>query len=148
MASHGMPFNMVRIRKLPIAGGSRDSAMSEPIRRVIFSPYGRRTGPHFALTLWDTGRTENHGFMSGKNILRYRLSTRGRPLFQGENFACSPLHAIDSDATVRAIMGFLTLRPGDTDAEYFTDYTPAQTTFCEQHAEYLAYEVMNRFGED
>jgi hypothetical protein len=87
----------------------------------------------------------------GKCQLGYRLNevndSRRRTLFEGEDFCCSPLHAIDSDETVGALLGFLTLRPGDTDAEYFADYTPQQLEFCAQHAETLAWEAEVRFGE-
>lgn len=57
-------------------------------------------------------------------------------------------HATNSDAAVRNVMGWLTLRPGDTDSEYFAAYTPEQLAFCESHAETLSCEVMYRFGED
>jgi hypothetical protein len=36
------------------------------------------------------------------------------------------LHADDSLETVASLLTFLTLRPGDTDADYFAGYTPAQ----------------------
>ena len=45
-------------------------------------------------------------------------------------------------------MGFLTLRPGDTDPEYFENYTQEQKEFADQHAEALAVAVMDRFGEE
>src|SRR5262245_31662472 len=96
--------------------------MKDIIRRCLFRPY--RKGPTFSLTMWDTGR------FGGKWLLGYRLTMRenGRRtvLFQGEDFGCSPMHAIDSDASVEALMGFLTLRPGDTDREYFKSYTQDQ----------------------
>ena len=131
------------------------------LRRVRFSPYRKGMGPTFALTTWDTGRS---GY-GGKWIVGYRLEMRehyntigGRilkkwrstppvTLFEGEDCGCSPLHSIDSDETVAGIMSFLTCRPGDTDAEYFADYTPAQLDYCSQHAESLACEVSNRFPE-
>lgn len=69
-------------------------------------------------------------------------------LFEGEDLGCSPMHAIDSDESVAALMGFLTLRPGDTDAEYFENYTPEQMEFCQQHAESLSCEVQARFGDE
>jgi len=47
-------------------------------------------------------------------------------IFEGRDFRPSPLHAWDSDATVAAIMGFLTLRLGDTDREYFENYSAEQ----------------------
>ena len=114
------------------------------IRTVRFSPYRKGHGPTFTLTLSETGRLD----ALGKWILDYRLTSQGRILFSGQDFACSPLHATDSDETVRALMGFLTLRPGDTDTEYFKDYTPKQLEFAEHHAESLAAEVDSRFGED
>ncbi len=120
--------------------------MREVIRRVRFVPYRNGMGPRFALTVWDTGRTNGR-----KCQLGYRLNqidgNRRWTLFEGEDFGCSPLHAIDSDETVESLMGFLTLRPGDTDAEYFADHTPEQLRFCEQHAEALGSEVETRFGE-
>ena len=68
-------------------------------------------------------------------------------IFEGEDFGCSPLHASDSDDTIAAIMSFLTMRPGDTDAEFFERYSTAQHEFCEQHAEALACHVLDRFGD-
>lgn len=84
-----------------------------------------RTAKHrYTLTLWDTYKRDHHG----KTILRYAFKRVGdrKPIFAGEDFACSPMHAIDSDACYNALMGFLTLRLGDTDAEYFDGYTPEQ----------------------
>jgi hypothetical protein len=120
--------------------------MREVIRRVRLAPYRKGMGPRFALTVWDTGR-----IVGGKCQLGYRLNevngNRRSTLFEGEDFRCSPLHAIASDETMGALLGFLTLRPGDTDPEYFADYTPQQLEFCDQHAESLAWEVEVRFGE-
>ena len=115
------------------------------IRRCIFRPYLKGHGPTFSLTLWDTGR--NHP--RGTSLLGYRLvMTEGKKrtvLFEGEDFSHSPMDATDSDETVKEIMGFLTLKQGDTDREYFDGYTPDRLSFCSQHAEYLEYEVTNRF---
>lgn len=118
------------------------------LRRVRFSPYRKGVGPTFTLTTWYTGRT---GY-GGKSMVGYRLTmrvpgTRPVELFAGEDFGCSPLHCVDSDETIAGIMGFLTCRPGDTDKEYFSEYTPAQLDFCSSHAESLSCEVSNRFGD-
>lgn len=115
----------------------------EFIRRCIFKPYLKGQGPTFILTLWDINRRDH----LGKNMLKYRLNMGRKTLFQGEDFACSPMDAIDSDACVNSIMGFLTLRPGDTDQDYFYNYTLEQREFCEQHAENLSYAVLDRLGE-
>jgi hypothetical protein len=113
----------------------------DTLRSCIFRPYRKGTGPVFGLTIWDTGRMRGPGHCA----LGYRLTRNGRAIFEAEDFGSSPMHAIDSDDTVAALMSFLTLRPGDTDAEYFTDYTPAQMDFCEQHAEALRCCVADRF---
>jgi hypothetical protein len=68
-------------------------------------------------------------------------------LFEGTDFAGSPMHADDSDDTIRSLMTFLTLKPGDTDADYFEGYTDAQRDYCSAHAEALSMEVTNRYGE-
>ncbi len=104
-----------------------------PMRLCHFRPYRKGHGPTFTLAMYEP--------MSRYHI-PYRLTMReGRTrtvLFEGDDFGPSPLHAIDSDASVRALMGFLTLRPGDTDAEYFDDYTDTQRDYCAQHAESLS----------
>jgi hypothetical protein len=40
----------------------------------------------------------------------------------------------DNENVIEAIMGFVTLRPGDTDAEHFDNYTPEQLAFCHSAA--------------
>lgn len=117
--------------------------LHEKIRRCIFRPYRKGYGPTFCLTLYDTGETRD-----GKWRLAYRLTSGRKTIFEGDDFYFSPLHAIDSDSTVASLMGFLTLRPGDTDREYFENYTPTQLEFCEQHAEALGCAVCDRFGYD
>lgn len=113
------------------------------IRRCVFRPFRKGRGPVFALTLWETGRTCN----TGQTKLRYRLTMDSRTLFEGDDYGCSPMHCIDSDASVEGIMGFLTVRPGDTDPEFFKDYAPAQLEYCQRYAEALSCEVQARFGE-
>jgi hypothetical protein len=118
------------------------------IRQCIFTPYRKGMGPRFVLNLYDTNSTG----WGGKSRLRYELrqiDVNGKytTLFEGSDFRCSPLHGIDSDDTIKSLMGFLTLRPGDTDQEYFDDYTPEQLKYCSQHAESLSFEVYSKFGE-
>ena len=97
----------------------------------------------------DTGRFGGHAELCRcfSHALRVAEAERerSRTVFEGEDFSPSPLHAIDSDEAVAALMGFLTLRPGDTDREYFAEYTPEQLEFADQHAEALACEVGVRF---
>ena len=121
------------------------SFQREPLRRYTFRPYLPGRGPRFILRTWWTHYRDSRG----QEVLGYELVQReaGKSvvLFTGEDFATSPLHAIDSVATAESLMGFLTLRPKDTDAEYFSDYTPEQLDFCSAHAESLSAEVHTRW---
>jgi len=63
-------------------------------------------------------------------------------LFEGADFAGSPMVADDSDACLATLLTFLTLRPGDTDRDYFDDYTPEQLDWTQDYAcEALGCEV-------
>ena len=122
--------------------------MTSILRRVRFAPYRKGHGPTFALTMWDSGRTDSRG----QTVITYRLNMiadgKAVCLFHGSDFSCSPMYADDSDASVRSLMTFLTLRPGDTDADYFEAYTEAQLDYCREHAESLAWCVECRYGEE
>lgn len=86
-------------------------------------------------------RTYYAGFdsFSGKTRIGYTFGRVGEsPIFAGEDFYASPLHADDSDDTIRSLLGFLTLRPGDTDYDYFDGYTPEQIAFRDSDAETVA----------
>ncbi|MBO1318312.1 hypothetical protein [Acanthopleuribacter pedis] len=90
----------------------------------------------FRLEVFDTHQTRN-----GKNRLAYRLFDRHFdeiPIFEGDDFCASPLDAIDSEATIAALLNFLSLRPGDTDETYFDDYSARQREWCDLRAEALA----------
>lgn len=104
------------------------------LRNVTLRPY-RDQSISFTLNTFDSGRTDN----LGKSILEYRFQgPDGKIIFEGADFHCSPMHAIDSDAAVRALLSFLTMQPGDTDAEYFESYTQEQLDFASEHAEALS----------
>ncbi len=85
----------------------------------------RKSG--FTLRMWDTGTRD----WRGQTRISYELKDSHRVIFAGDDFGCSPMHADDSLASVAALLGFLTLRPGDTDREYFDKYTPNQMEWCE-----------------
>ena len=68
----------------------------------------------------------SHKSHDGRDRLAYRLLDEGKVIFEGDEFGPSPSFAWDSDDSVMALLSFLTLQPGDTDEEYFQDYTPEQ----------------------
>jgi len=132
-------------------GANMNTTDRDILRRCRFAPYRKGMGPKFYLTTWDTGRQDQRG----QTIIGYRLLVTQAEypslyvvVFEAEDFAGSPMHADDSDECVRSLMTFLTLCPGDTDADYFENYTDDQRAFCAQHAEALSMYVMNRFGEE
>lgn len=89
----------------------------------------------YRLTTWATSRRD----WRGQTTIGYRLTPpEGVAVFEGEDFHGSPLHADDSDETLASLMGFLTLRPGDVDREYFRNYTPEQMDFARGAAEGLS----------
>ena len=99
----------------------------------------------FHLDLFDTNRRDS----LGKSVLKYRFydtefprdEALGHLIFEGEDFACAPSHAVDSDATVASLLSFLSLREGDTDCDYFNSYTTRQRVWRDLRAEALSLLV-------
>jgi hypothetical protein len=98
----------------------------------------------FRLELFDTYRTDRYG----KSVLGYEFYDNGALIFEGEDFHTSPLYCIDGDETVAGLLAFLSLRPGDTDREWFEGYTPEQRAWVEsgraQELGYLQSELEER----
>lgn len=118
------------------------------LRHCIFQP--PCTSPRYHLWTYDTGDTMGTGQHRIAYVLKaYHRNHKGKlwreTLFAGEDFGTPGV--IDSDDCVAGIMGFLTLQPGDTDKEYFADYSERQKNFARGDAEYLGYEVIQRYGE-
>jgi predicted RNA-binding Zn-ribbon protein involved in translation (DUF1610 family) len=111
-------------------------------RTVRFTPYSKGNGPSFTLRLAWGGRCDS----AGRCILTYRLTSERRVIFEGSDYCAHVRDSLETDdSLVEGIMTFLTLRPGDTDEEYFRDYTPEQLAFCDAHAETLHCEMGARF---
>ena len=91
----------------------------------------------FRLELFDTYRTDSYG----KCVLAFKFYHDDELIFEGDDFHASPLHAIDSDQTVGGLLNFLSLRPGDTDQEYFEGYSTRQMEWCRAHGEALSWHV-------
>ncbi len=87
----------------------------------------------FRLELYDTCQTA-----WGKSRLAYQFFHGEEQIFEGDDFGASPLHSIDGPETVKGLLTFLSLKPGDTDEEYFDSYTPRQLEWCQAHGETLS----------
>lgn len=109
-------------------------------------------GYRYTLTMTDSGTYDARGQTRIGYVLKVKAPESGRKaytvLFRGDDFSGSPMHADDSDETVAGLFGFLTLKPGDTDQDYFESYSVAQLAWAESHAEALQLACMDRFGED
>lgn len=116
--------------------------MTDWFRTVRFTPYCKGHGPSFTLRMAWTGRCDS----AGRCVISYRLNSEGRTLFEGSDYAAHVHDSLETDdSLVEGLMTFLTLRPGDTDEEYFANYTPEQLAFCDAHAETLQCEMGHRF---
>jgi hypothetical protein len=127
------------------------------LRKCRFQPYRKGAGPVFSLVMWDTHRSDNRGC----TVIGYRLTAKAtqdprypdhkpgkrETVFEGENYSVGMGTADDSDAAVAGLMGFLCLRRGDTDEDYFKDETGLQRWFRESHAEALQMVCLDRFGD-
>lgn len=88
------------------------------------------TDRKWQLRTWDTNKRD----WRGQTQIGYEfINPDGVVLFTGEDFAGSPMDADDADETLRALLTFLTLKPGDTDREYFDSYNEAQRDFAESY---------------
>jgi len=78
---------------------------------------------------------------------RYELTAGAEVIFTGDDLGSSA-DGCSTDQAARSALSFLTLRPGDTDADYFNDYTPAQQAWRDAHAEALAMALYTEHGEE
>jgi hypothetical protein len=78
----------------------------------------------YRLTVWESEKRQPR---NGHPFLGYIFrDPSGMVLFSGEDYGPSPMDAQDSDASLRGLVTFLTIRPGDTDDEYFAKYDRTQ----------------------
>jgi len=110
--------------------GDYDAEWPEPTRHILLD----LSDGKYELKTWDTGNR----YDTGQWKIRYEFKKEdGDIIFHGSDCGCSPMHATDSDDCLRGLLGFLSLKPGDTDDEYFEDYTKEQMEFAENNGEEL-----------
>lgn len=74
-------------------------------------------------------------YRGGPNVEYYAFRD-GKVLFHGDDYKPAPAHSVDGIESMIDLLGFLTSQPGDTDREYFKNYTAEQmewstSTECE-----------------
>ncbi|MFE3452476.1 hypothetical protein ACFXJ8_26495 [Nonomuraea sp. NPDC059194] len=93
------------------------------------------------LELWPAGRTED-----GRIRWHYRLSRKNRTIFAASDITSgvgAVLTAAELISAARTVLSYLTLRPGDTDREYFDVYTRTQLDWRDEFAEDLSLYAMD-----
>lgn len=78
-----------------------------------------------SVRLFDHYKYSGSGLL-GRSMLSYVLRSGDQAVFYGDDYGPSPLHAHDSIDAIYGLLSFLTIQPGDTDAEYFEGYTDLQ----------------------
>jgi len=86
----------------------------------------------------------------GKYQINYTFRQNNAVLFTGNDFHCPGFYNPVGKQSAMSLMGFLTLKDGDTDAEYFDNYTPEQIAFSEswdcEELSSIVYDYDNRKG--
>lgn len=92
----------------------------------------------------------NKRMKTGQIKVAYEFKTpEGETLFKGEDLGASPLHAPESLDSAKALLNFLTLKPGDTDEDYFDSYTARQMEFANSiECENLQIFAMEDYDEN
>lgn len=82
------------------------------------------------LWTWDTGRR----FGTGQCRVGRRFIVAGEIIFEDEECGVAPSDPVDSDDALVGILSWCCLKPGDTDADFFEEYTPEQLAWAESDA--------------
>ena len=107
-----------------------------------------------SVTAWDGGMLPPRGHT--RLDVRARLTwedgtgkRKGRTVFnRGDTWCGLPSgHTTDGDDAKELVLSLLSMKPGDTDADYFARYTPEQLEFAESHGEELSFIKVERYGE-
>lgn len=117
--------------------------MKKISHKIHFRPFLKGMGPEFRLILFNYPLTYD-GTMSYK--LDMNENDKWVELFSGHEY-CPKSCLNNKNDLIEDIMSWLTLRPGDTDSDYFKDYTELQLEYCKKYAETLYAEVLDRFGD-
>ena len=80
-----------------------------------------------------------------KDSFKYEFYVNDKLIFSGNDYCPSPMWIPKNGwydtlpmKAVKDLLAFLTLQPGDTDPDYFKDYTKEQLEFCQSD---LAEEI-------
>ena len=121
-----------------------------------------RDDPNFLFTLHvptSEGKVVIHAYENpsraadrryGHTYVDLHVRMKGEDVFpRGSLWVGIPSHAsIDGKYAQEAALSCVCMKPGDTDADYFKDYTDAQREFAESLGEEMYMYKLHRFGEE
>lgn len=91
-----------------------------------------------------------HRWTTGHTTIDLQLVHCGRELWaRGSTTVGTPAHvSVDGESAKALALSLFALKPGDTDREFFDDYTPEQLEFAGRFGEEISMIQLDRFGED
>jgi hypothetical protein len=112
--------------------------------------------PTLAIQAYDANRTDphtGHQYIDVRARLYYTDDASGkrryRTIFKRGATWCGVNRwtSLDGKEARELVLSLLSMKPGDTDPEYFASYTPAQLAFASRYGEELDMVRMDRFGD-
>lgn len=91
---------------------------------------------------------QRYRFTTGHTTLHLQASFQGQELWKrGSTSVGIPAHqCIDGKEAKECALSLFALKPGDTDEEFFAEYTPEQLAFVENHGETISMIAEDRYG--
>ena len=96
------------------------------------NPYGWTSG-------WDS---------AGRVKLTCEVKHGSEVIFPAGQLYCALHGTSDGIEAKELVMSLVAMRPGDTDADYFADYTPDQLAWATEHGETLSMERERRYCDE
>jgi hypothetical protein len=83
------------------------------------------------------------------NKIDILVSQRGKVIFRSGKLycGCNVNRAIDSDYAKALVLDTVAMKPGDADADYFSDYSEEQLSFARSFGDVISAERDYRYGD-
>ena len=87
------------------------------------------------------GRNAGRGGMGSHNRIEVEVRQGGRVVFPRGQLYCGlpTFKSIDGPDARELVLSLVAMRPGDTDADYFADYTSEQLAWADRNADGVSY---------
>jgi hypothetical protein len=118
-------------------------------KRIFTLRYSLDDGSRLTIDAYDTGVMDNRGTTRITIRAVHHIGKDRRVIWRPGETWChpGPGDCDDSDKAKELVTSLVTIRPGDTDADYFEGYSPEQLEFCERYGEVLQMIAWERYGE-